>query len=248
MASFFVSRIDSAIDELLDDKIAAVNDPDQKARLAALKGKVAIANAKLAYRSYQHLFSGQRWDALAAKGAKTQRLLWASTGTKNKAYSDVLYVEELIGRDTVNTMPIATMDAFRRHGRARDTIESDIASAERVLHDLGRAGISLDAVTGKLVEDGVRLFVDAADKLFAAVAGKRTKILGELIGVQRIGLGARLQKPAAAAAEDWRAARQGPPPVGARQVDLDQYGRRPLARLARQRRAGSARGICRVRR
>ena len=107
VASFFVSRIDTAVDKLLDEKIAQANDPDEKARLGALKGKVAIANAKLAYQRYQRLFAGERWKALAAKGAKTQRLLWASTGTKNKAYSDVLYVEELIGPDTVNTMPPA---------------------------------------------------------------------------------------------------------------------------------------------
>src|SRR5271169_1703421 len=205
VASFFVSRIDTAVDKLLDDKIAQATDPDEKARLNALKGKIAVANAKLAYQRYKRLFGGARWQALAAKGAKTQRLLWASTGTKNKAYSDVLYVEELIGPDTVNTMPIATMDAFRDHGQARDTLENDVAGAERVLHELGRAGISLDAVTDKLVKEGVRLFVDAADKLFAAVAGKRIKILGERIGAQRIGLGARLQKTAAETAEDWRA-------------------------------------------
>jgi len=104
VASFFVSRIDSAVDKLLDEKIAQANDPSEKERLAALKGKVAIANAKLAYQEYKHLFAGPRWDKLKAKGAKPQRLLWASTGTKNKDYSDVLYVEELIGADTVNTM------------------------------------------------------------------------------------------------------------------------------------------------
>src|SRR6202035_3149825 len=107
VASFFVSRIDSAVDKQLDDKIAKANDPSEKERLAALKGKVAIANAKLAYQEYKHLFSGPRWDKLKAKGAKPQRLLWASTGTKNKDYSDVLYVEELIGPNTVNTVPPA---------------------------------------------------------------------------------------------------------------------------------------------
>src|SRR5436309_5063750 len=104
VASFFVSRIDSAVDKLLDEKIAQANDPSEKERLAALKGKVAIVNAKLAYQEYKHLFAGPRWDKLKAKGAKPQRLLWASTGTKNKDYSDVLYVEELIGADTVNTI------------------------------------------------------------------------------------------------------------------------------------------------
>ena len=117
VASFFVSRIDSSVDKQLDDKIAKANDPSEKERLAALKGKVAIANAKMAYQDYKKLFGGPRWEKLAAKGAKPQRLLWASTGTKNKDYSDVLYVEELIGPDTVNTVPPATLDAFRDHGK-----------------------------------------------------------------------------------------------------------------------------------
>src|SRR6266850_6001141 len=129
VASFFVSRIDTLVDEALDKRIADTADPAAKARLAALKGKVAIANAKLAYRLYQQLFSDERWQRLAQHGAQTQRLLWASTGTKNKAYSDVLYVEELIGPDTINTMPPATMDAFRDHGRPRASLEEDVAGA-----------------------------------------------------------------------------------------------------------------------
>ena len=204
VASFFVSRIDTAVDKLLDEKIAQANDPDEKARLNALKGKVAIANAKLAYQRYKRLFAGARWQALAAKGAKTQRLLWASTGTKNKAYSDVLYVDELIGPDTVNTMPIATMDAFRDHGKLADTLDGNVADAQRVLGDLGRAGISLDAVTDKLIEDGVRLFADAADKLFAAVAQKRGKILDGKIDTQTLALGDALTKKVDATAEEWR--------------------------------------------
>jgi transaldolase / glucose-6-phosphate isomerase len=204
VASFFVSRIDTAVDKLLDDKIAQANDPDEKARLGALKGKIAVANAKLAYQRYKRLFSGARWQALAAKGARTQRLLWASTGTKNKAYSDVLYVEELIGPDTVNTIPVATMDAFRDHGKIADTLADNVADAQRVLGDLGRAGISLDAVTDKLVEDGVRLFADAADKLLAAVAEKRGKILDGKIDTQILALGDALAKKADAAAEEWR--------------------------------------------
>jgi transaldolase / glucose-6-phosphate isomerase len=204
VASFFVSRIDTAVDKLIDDKIAQANDPDEKARLGALKGKVAVANAKLAYQRYKRLFGGERWQALAAHGAKTQRLLWASTGTKNKAYSDVLYVDELIGPDTVNTMPVATMDAFRDHGKLRDALDDNVADAQRVLGDLGRAGISLDAVTDKLVEDGVRLFADAADKLLAAVAQKRNKILDGKIGAQTLALGDALSKKVDAAAEEWR--------------------------------------------
>jgi transaldolase/glucose-6-phosphate isomerase len=205
VASFFVSRIDTAVDKLLDETIARANDPDEKARLNALKGNIAVANAKLAYQRYRRLFSGERWNALAAKGAKTQRLLWASTGTKNKAYSDVLYVEELIGTDTVNTMPTATMNAFRDHGKPRNSLEDNVAAAQRLLGDLGRAGISLDAVTEKLVEDGVQLFADAADKLFAAVAQKRSKILDDKIDAQTLALGDAVAKNVDAAAEGWRA-------------------------------------------
>src|SRR5439155_4125678 len=172
VASFFVSRIDTAVDQQLDDKIARANDPSEKERLSALKGKVAIANAKLAYQDYKRLFAGPRWEKLAAKGAKPQRLLWASTGTKNKDYNDVLYVEELIGPNTINTMPPATLEAFRDHGKLRDSLEENIAHAQRILGDLSRAGISLDAVTDKLTDEGVQLFSDAADMLLGAVAKK----------------------------------------------------------------------------
>src|SRR5207302_5181508 len=162
VASFFVSRIDTMVDEAIDKKIAATADPAEKRRLEDLKGKVAIANAKQAYQLYQRLGEGERWRRLAQQGAQTQRLLWASTGTKNKAYSDVLYVEELIGPDTVNTMPPATMDAYRDHGRPRPSLEEDPDSAQAVMDALPKAGISIDAVTSKLVEDGVRQFADAA--------------------------------------------------------------------------------------
>jgi transaldolase/glucose-6-phosphate isomerase len=204
VASFFVSRIDTAVDNLLDEKIARANDPDEKRRLNALKGKVAVANAKLAYAHYQRLFAGERWRALKDKGAKPQRLLWASTGTKNKAYSDVLYVEELIGRDTVNTMPVATMDAFRDHGRLRDSLTENVDEARDVLSALARSGISLDNVTGKLVEDGVRLFADAADKLLAAVAKKRADILNKQVDEQKLELGHALEPKVGELAEEWR--------------------------------------------
>jgi transaldolase / glucose-6-phosphate isomerase len=184
VASFFVSRIDNAVDKLLDDKIAKANDPNERARLAALKGKVAIANAKLAYQRYKRLFAGKRWEELAAKGAKPQRLLWASTGTKNKAYSDVLYVEELIGPNTISTIPPATLDAFRDHGKIRDTLQAGIDDAQRVLDDLASTGISLDAVTDELTEEGVQLFADAADKLLGALAKKRTALLGNSLDTQ----------------------------------------------------------------
>ncbi|HEX4409915.1 MAG TPA: bifunctional transaldolase/phosoglucose isomerase [Xanthobacteraceae bacterium] len=205
VASFFVSRIDTAIDKLLDDAIARANDPDEKARLTALKGKTAIANAKLAYQRYLRLFAGERWDALQGKGAKPQRLLWASTGTKNKAYSDVLYVEELIGHNTVNTMPTPTMDAFRDHGKLRESLAENIPDAQRTLDQLDRSGISLDDVTAKLVEDGVKLFADAADKLFGAVAKKRQDILKEKVDPQQLSLGNGLAKKSEEIAEEWRA-------------------------------------------
>ncbi|WP_375776292.1 bifunctional transaldolase/phosoglucose isomerase [Bradyrhizobium sp. ma5] len=205
VASFFVSRIDSAVDKQLDEKIARANDPSEKERLAALKGKVAIANAKLAYQDYKRLFSGPRWDKLTAKGAKPQRLLWASTGTKNKDYSDVLYVEELIGPDTVNTVPPATLDAFRDHGKVRDSLEENVEDARHVLEELEKSGISLDAITEELVKDGVKLFADAADKLYGAVAHKRATSLGGGIDHQKLALGAGIEKAVEKSTEEWRA-------------------------------------------
>src|SRR5438552_6460529 len=194
VASFFVSRIDSVVDKQLDEKIARANDPSEKERLAALKGKVAIANAKVAYQDYKRLFSGPRWDKLAAKGAKPQRMLWASTGTKNKDYSDVLYVEELIGPDTINTVPPATLDAFRDHGTPRDSLEENVDDARRVLEELERSSISLDDITADLVKDGVNLFADAADKLYGAVAHKRAVVLGAGIDRQELAVGRRDRK------------------------------------------------------
>jgi transaldolase/glucose-6-phosphate isomerase len=205
VASFFVSRIDSAVDKQLDDKIAKANDPSEKERLAALKGKVAIANAKMAYQEYKRLFSGSRWDKLAAKGAKPQRLLWASTGTKNKDYSDVLYVEELIGPNTVNTVPPGTLDAFRDHGKLRDSLEENVEDARHVLAELEKSGISLDGITAELVKDGVKLFADAADKLYGAVAHKRATVLGEGIDRQALSLGNDLNKAVEKSTEEWRA-------------------------------------------
>jgi transaldolase / glucose-6-phosphate isomerase len=204
VASFFVSRIDTLVDEELDKKIAATSDPAEKAALQALKGKVAIANAKLAYQLYKQIYSGERWQRLAQQGAQTQRLLWASTGTKNKAYSDVLYVDELIGADTVNTMPPATMDAFRDHGRPRSSLEEDVASAKKIMDALPGAGISIDAVTAKLVEDGVRLFADAADQLYAAVQKKRRTVLGGKLNAMSYKLPEEIEKDVQAALEDWR--------------------------------------------
>ena len=169
VASFFISRIDSLVDSMINDKVKTVSNAQQEALLKSLLGKVAIANGKLTYQRYQRIFSGPRWQALAAQGAQTQRVLWASTSTKNPAYRDVMYVEELIGPDTVNTMPPATIDAFRDHGRLRNSLAEDVAGAQNVMDNLARAGISINEVTTKLTDDGVKLFADAFLKLLAAV-------------------------------------------------------------------------------
>jgi transaldolase/glucose-6-phosphate isomerase len=204
VASFFVSRIDAQVDKQLDEKIAKANDPTEKARLTALKGKVAIANAKLAYQEYLKLFAGPRWEKLKAKGAQPQRLLWASTGVKSKDYRDTMYVEELIGKNTVNTVPPATLDAFRDHGEVRDSLEENVDAARKVLDDLAKTGISLDTITRDLVTDGVKQFADAADKLYGAVAFKRATTLGAGIGVQKLALADGLKKSVEAGTEEWR--------------------------------------------
>ncbi len=169
VASFFISRIDTLVDSIIDDKLKSTTDAAQQALLKSLKGKVAIANGKLAYQRYLRIFSGPRWQALAGKGAQTQRVLWASTSTKNPAYRDVMYVEELIGPATVNTMPPATIDAFRDHGKLRKSLTEDIPGAEKVMSDLAKAGISIQEVTTRLTTEGVKLFADAFNKLLQAV-------------------------------------------------------------------------------
>jgi transaldolase/glucose-6-phosphate isomerase len=174
VASFFVSRIDTAVDKLITERLSQTHDDVQRLALANIRGKVAIANAKLAYQRYKRLFAGPRWAALRAKGARPQRLLWASTGTKNPDYSDVLYVEELIGPDTINTMPPATMDAFRNHGRVRASLEEDLPGAGHVLATLARLGISLDEITDRTLNEGIQLFNDAMEKLLDAIARRRS--------------------------------------------------------------------------
>lgn len=169
VASFFVSRIDASVDQILDKKIAAASDDAERTALQRLLGTTAIANAKVAYEVYQTLFHGERWQKLAAKNAQTQRLLWASTGTKNPAYRDVVYVEELIGPQTVNTIPPATWTAFLEHGVPRDSLQSELPQAHKNLAELARHGIALDSVTDGLLEAGVKLFADAFDELLAAV-------------------------------------------------------------------------------
>jgi transaldolase len=169
VASFFISRIDSAIDKVVEAKLKTSKDPAERAALNSVQGKVAIANGKLAYQSYLRIFGTDRWKKLAAKGAHTQRVLWASTSTKNPAYSDVMYIEELIGPDTVNTVPPATLDAYRDHGHPRTTLTQNIADAKQVMDTLPKAGISMKEVTDKLTDDGVRLFSEAFDKLLKAI-------------------------------------------------------------------------------
>ncbi|HZU28336.1 MAG TPA: bifunctional transaldolase/phosoglucose isomerase [Bryobacteraceae bacterium] len=168
VASFFVSRIDTAVDAQLKAKAEAAQG-DERAHIESLYGKTAIANAKRAYQRFQAAFSGPRWDALARKGAKPQRVLWASTSTKNPSYRDVIYIEELIGPHTVNTMPPATAEAFRDHGRLRNSLQEDPAAAEAVLNEIARLGIDLKAVTAKLTIDGVKQFTDAYDKMLDAI-------------------------------------------------------------------------------
>ena len=169
VASFFVSRIDTAIDALISARLKAGADPARADLLRSLPGKVAIANAKLAYQRYRELFGGARWAALAAQGARTPRVLWASTGTKNPDYRDVLYVEELIGPDTVNTIPPATYEAFRDHGRVRPSLTEGIDAARDTMDALARVGISMEQVTDRLLDEGLLLFSEAFDKLLGAV-------------------------------------------------------------------------------
>jgi transaldolase/glucose-6-phosphate isomerase len=173
VASFFVSRIDSTVDAQISSQLKTANDPVQRARLSGLLGKVAIANAKLAYHRFTELFSGEAWKALVKKGAQPQRLLWASTSTKNPSYRDVIYVEELIGPSTVNTIPPATFNAFRDHGRLRASLTEDLENAADTMEALERAGLSMKAVTDKLLEDGLRQFAEAFAQLMKATGARR---------------------------------------------------------------------------
>jgi len=171
VASFFVSRVDTEIDKRLDALIAKAPQPE-KERLEMLKGRAAIANAKLAYRLFAQKFAGPRWEALAKQGARVQRPLWASTSTKNPKYRDVMYVEELIGPDTVDTMPPATIDAFRDHGVVERTVDKKIAAAEGLLKEIEAVGISLKDVTDKLLSDGIASFQKSFDELIAGLEAK----------------------------------------------------------------------------
>ena len=179
VASFFVSRIDTETDRRLDAALGRETDPSRRARLEGLKGKIAVANARLAFAKYREIFSGARWEALAGKGARLQRCLWASTSTKNKAYSDILYVQELIGGPTVNTMPIKTMEAYLDHGEPRETLTKDVAGARRDVAALAEFGIDYHDITDNFSEtDGVRKFEDAYRELLQGLAAKRRQDAG----------------------------------------------------------------------
>jgi transaldolase len=170
--------VDVLVDHLLGNQIKAVDDPVRFEQLTMLQGKAAIANARLAYQEFQRLFSGPRFVTLKQHGARVQRPLWASTSTKNLAYRDVLYVEELIGPDTVNTMPLTTIESFREHGRVRLSLEEHLAEAQAELAALEQAGIQYSQVTRKLQEEGVQKFIDSFQKLFACINKKR-QVLGQ---------------------------------------------------------------------
>lgn len=179
VASFFISRIDTLADNMIREKLEAASNDAERKVLQGLIGKVAIANARLTYKRYKEIVRGEGWQALASKGAATQRLLWASTSTKDPNFSDVLYVEELIGEDTVNTMPPATVDAFRDHGTLRKSLEQDVAIAAETMQTLERAGLSMKEITDKLLDDGVRAFAESFDKLLAAVKAECEKLKGK---------------------------------------------------------------------
>jgi transaldolase / glucose-6-phosphate isomerase len=205
VASFFISRIDTLIDSIVGEKLKNTNDPAQQALLKSVLGKVAIANGKLTYQRYLAIFSGPRWEALAKKGAQTQRVLWASTSTKNPNYRDVLYVEELIGKDTVNTIPPATFDAFRDHGKLRNSLTEDIAAAKQTMETLPKVGISMKEVTDKLTNDGVKLFADAFDQLLAAVEKSSKSATTPRVSRQTYTLPPPLSASVKTAIDDWRA-------------------------------------------
>ena len=205
VASFFISRIDSLVDSLVGDKLKNETDPARKAKLQGILGKVAIANGKLTYEAYQRIFSTPRWKALAAKGAQTQRVLWASTSTKNPNYRDVMYVEELIGPDTVDTAPPATIEAFRDHGKPRLSLTEDVDGARKTMADLASVGIAMKDVTDKLTVDGVKSFADAFDTLLAAVEKNTKRSKTPQVNQQSATLPADLDAAVKKNLSDWRA-------------------------------------------
>lgn len=202
VASFFISRIDTAIDNVIEKK--AKETPQNADALHKILGKVAIANGKLTYQRFQEIHKSERWRKLAEKGAHPQRLLWASTGTKNPNYPDTLYVDELIGQETVNTVPVATFEAFKSHGKLADTLTKDIQQAKATMDSLSKYGISMEKVTDQLLEEGVKLFSDSFDKLLANVEKKRQAGLGTMLNEISWKLGVDLESKVKASLEDWR--------------------------------------------
>lgn len=176
VASFFVSRVDTLVDQLLEDKIKATSDSAEQQKLKSLEGKAAIANARLVYQEFTRIFHTPRFETLKHSGAHVQRPLWASTSTKNPAYRDVLYAEELIGPDTVDTMPLETIENFRDHGRVSRTVENDIQQAKDVFAALEKVGIHYDQVTKQLQDEGVQKFADSFHALFQGIESKKQVI------------------------------------------------------------------------
>ncbi len=176
VASFFVSRVDTLVDQLLEEKIKASTDSAEQQKLKSLEGKAAIANARLVYQDFKKIFHSPRFETLKHSGAHVQRPLWASTSTKNPAYRDVLYAEELIGPDTVDTMPLETVENFRDHGKVRFSVEDDIQQAKNELAELENIGIHYDQVTQQLQDEGVKKFADSFHELFRGIESKKQSI------------------------------------------------------------------------
>jgi transaldolase/glucose-6-phosphate isomerase len=204
VASFFISRIDSAVDNIIRERLTGSHDHHEREQLERIEGQVAIACAKQLYRRYRDVFDGARWQKLADRGACTQRLLWASTGVKNPAYRDVRYIEELIGPDTVTTIPPATMDAFRNHGVPRAALEEDLDAAHGVLEILEQLGISLEKITDRLLEDGVQQFATAFDKLLNTVEQGLATAVAKHIDGTCCTLPAPLDQAVQQALDDWQ--------------------------------------------
>ena len=206
VASFFISRIDTSIDAIVAQRLKTEQDSGKQAELKSILGKVAVANGKETYQKYLAIFGTDRWKKQASKGAQTQRVLWASTSTKNPNYSDTLYVDEMIGLDTVNTIPPATLDAFRDHGHPRATLTEDVAGANHMMQTVAKLGISMKEVTDKLTDDGVKLFAEAFDKLLAAVEKTSKSGTSPKVSRQQYGLPDTLASAVTTAIDDWRAA------------------------------------------
>jgi transaldolase len=173
VASYFVSRVDTLVDKLLEERLPQATNSREREEIESLQGKTAIANSRLVYQKFKEIFGSPRFLALKQRGARVQRPLWASTSTKNPHYRDVLYVEELIGPDTVDTMPPATIDAFRDHGVVRPSLEENLEEAKQIFVRLTQLGINMDEVTLKLQDDGVKLFADSFDTLLESISAKR---------------------------------------------------------------------------